>query len=77
MLGHQIEKNPDIFYMGHIALDLPVISGSWNHGELKAVIHGPVDEMVDQLNLIGFIDRIPDFVDAFQHRCRDSGLYAL
>ena len=56
--------------MGHIAFDLPVFSGAGNIRELEPMVHGSVNEMVDQLDFIGIVDGIPDFMNAFQYGFR-------
>jgi hypothetical protein len=38
------------------------------------MVHGPVNEMVDQLNFVGIVYGIPDFMNAFQYGFRIPSL---
>src|SRR3989339_1889586 len=70
MPADEIQEYPDIVDMGGITFNLPVFAGPLDHGELKPVIHGPVDKMIDEIDFRGLVNRFPYLMDAVKNRFR-------
>ena len=62
----------DVQDMGAVDLDLPVVVHPLQHGCLKSQVNDRVDEKIDQVDLVGFVDPFAHVQHTIQRRSRIS-----